>query len=222
VLHANTPAPPSCPCLALCTDPCRASSSCLVWPSWAGPRAGPSSLRSTSAAAAPRAAPARGPRLAATHSVRVGPGRISAPRAGGAAAGGGSPGARPAPHLSAPLACVPGSGSPTPRAVFRVELRARGPTGPAAPPSAVWLHFPAGGREGDVSPLPGLHSDGPLLWGLRGDVSFPSPSCARGTALVAHSYHPSWDKQVSTNEASLPDSLCSQASVARPREISPG
>ncbi len=44
-------------------------------------------------------------------------------------------------------------------------------------------------------PFPGLHSDGPSPWGLRGDVSSPRPSCARGAALVAHSYHPSWDKQ---------------------------
>ena len=55
----------------------------------------------------------------------------------------------------------------------------------------------------------------------RGDVSSPSarPSRARGAALLALSYHPSWDKQESSNEASSPISLC--ASVARTSELRP-
>jgi hypothetical protein len=218
-LLSNTPAPPSCPCwlpaLTLAGPALRVLYG-LPWPA-----AGRPVFVSLNERAAPPPgglAPARGPRLAAAHSGPVSPGRISAPRARGAAAGRGSPGARPAPHLSTFLACVPGSCSPTRRAVFSVERRVRGPTGPAAPPSKVLLPSPAWGREGGRVPLHGLHSDGPSPWGLREDVSSPRPLCARGAALVAHSYHPSWDKQESTNEAS---SLthCVLASRARVRSV---
>ncbi len=54
-----------------------------------------------------------------------------------------------------------------------------------------------------------------------GDVSLPRarPSCARGASLQAHSYHPSWDKQELSSEASSLDSLC--ASITRQCELSP-
>ncbi len=105
-----------------------------------------------------------------------------------------------------------------PGALLGVERRVRGPAGPAAPPSAGWQHPPLGDGDGrgTCPALPGLYSVGPLLpvWGRRGDVSLPRarPSCA--------SYHPSWDKQESSNEASSPDSLC--ASITRPCELSQG
>jgi hypothetical protein len=46
--------------------------------------------------------------------------------------------------------------------------------------------------------------------GRRGGVSPPlvCTSCAPGAPLLAHSYHPSWDQQEPSNEATSPVSLC--------------
>jgi hypothetical protein len=51
---------------------------------------------------------------------------------------------------------------------------------------------------------------GPVPRETEGDVSPPLVhlSRARGATPLAHSYHPSWDKQVPSNEASSPDPLC--------------
>jgi hypothetical protein len=56
-------------------------------------------------------------------------------------------------------------------------------------------------------------------WGHMGGVSPPRahPPCAHGAALLAHIYHPSWDKQESSNEASSPDSLCVSVTRAQSR-----
>jgi hypothetical protein len=145
--------------LALCTDsdPCRASSSCLVWPYRAGPRAGRSSLRSTSArrrrrGSLPRRAARPSPLRTPSPGARVGP-----PLRGSL------PGPRPAPlPLRIPGLCS-GSALRLPGLSVRV-----GPLGPLRRPPRDGCLPPQGGREGDASPLSGLHSVGPSPWG-RGD-----------------------------------------------------
>ena len=112
---ANTPAPPSIS-LALRTDSLQDRSSSWFWPSRAGQRACPFTLRSASARRRRRGvSPARGPRLVAPLLGPRGPGsdpRLplldhrgggrprSAPQARGDAAGV-LPGSRPVPHCSA-------------------------------------------------------------------------------------------------------------------------
>jgi hypothetical protein len=168
--------------------------------------------------------PARGPRLAATQSGLVGPGQISAPRARGAAAGGPSD-ALPRCAARAPPLRFPGLCS---RALLLFEQSSAssvvrvGPMGPLRRPSAVLMPSPLGDERRTCRrvPPPGAPLGWPVAVGTEGGRVLPSPFVYRGAALVAHSYHPSCDKQESTNEASSPDSLC--ASVARPRETSLG
>ena len=173
---ANTPAPPSIS-LALGTDSLQDRSSSLFWPSRAGPRAGPSLLRSASARRRRRGvSPARGPRLVAPLLGPRGPGsdpRLplldhrgggrprSAPQARGAAAGV-LPGPRPVPHRSA----------------------CRVPWGPARIPGLPPLNYCGDGRlrpatdargAAAAGPMPGARP-APRLFASRGTGGDVSPS----------------------------------------------
>jgi hypothetical protein len=195
---ANTSAPPSL-FLALCADSLQDHSSSRFWPSRAGPRAGPSTLRSASARRRRRGvSPARGPRLVAPLLGLRGPGsdiRLplldhrgggrprSAPQARGAAAGV-LPGPRPVPHRSAcraPWARLGSSVSLPSTTVAAVvfappRMRAAPPPGPC----------PARGpRPAGTCPPPGKRHAGPVQTG-NGVGLVPvsrCPGCARGATF---------------------------------------
>jgi hypothetical protein len=226
-----------CSCRALRTDPGRASSSCSVWPSRAGPRAGKSPFRSTSvrrrrrgglprraARASPLHSPARGPGLGSSLRGRAAPPlgsfapargpRPDATRSGPVGLGYDlrSAGARrrrrgtfaPArgPRLAAP---PPARGPARPLRYFHSLLTMCGacvvPLGPPRRLAATPVAGTGGGRvppsRGSVRPARRCGVE------LRGDVSLPPASLHGdgGAVLQAHSYHPSWDKQESSNEA---------------------
>ena len=157
-----------------------------------GPARGPASSRSAGARRRRRgdSPPARGRRLAATHSDPVGPGRssaplssaplCSAPRARGAAAGGPSPARGPHPASLHPGPSCRVSSSP-PRAVLRVERRARrsartGPGGQSSPGPAGLRPAPRARGAAAGGPCPGSRP-APRRYALR----------ARGPGSVLHS-----------------------------------
>ena len=113
-------------------------------------------------------APARGPRLAATHPGPVGQDPVLSPRARGAAAGDLRPGARAATRRSASRARGPGPGSPLLRPAPSTVRRARGPAGPAASAAAGSLQPSLGDWRGTCPALPGLRHAGPTPWGAEG------------------------------------------------------
>ncbi len=185
----------------------------MGWPSRAGPRAGPSTLRSASARRRRRGvSPARGPRLVAPLLGPRAPGSdprlplldhrgggrpLSAPQARGAAAWV-LPGPRPVPQRSACRAPwgparIPGlpplnyCGGGRLRPAMDARGAAAGPMPGARPAPRL---FASRGTGGDVSPSrqapcwPG--ADGERS-GTSSCLSLPPAGCARGTTVLQHS-----------------------------------
>jgi hypothetical protein len=147
---------------------------------------------------------------------RAGPSPLrAATQARDAAAGSLAPARGPRLAAPQPGPSGRGSGPPNPRFDLRVVRRARGPMGPRRRPPTAGC---GGDGRGTCSSSPQASPGWP---GAEGDMSLLSiaPSCARGATPQAHSYHPSWDKEVPSDKASPPASLCHR--VTRPLEPRP-
>ena len=210
--------------------PCRLRSSSSFWPSRAGPRAGPSTLRSASARRRRRGSPRCAARASPLHLSGL-VGSSPFPRSLSSASGSAAvfatlrkraappPGSHPArgPRPSASLFGTRGS----PGSLLldpRVDLRARGPVGPAVTSADARLCSPHGGTLApSSSPPPGWGGTGgdavrsweaPCRPGAEGWQS-RTWSCALAVPdALAVRYsnpivlRPSWGKQVSSDKAS--------------------